>query len=427
MATQSRNWPEFPLHGSDPDRRRAGPWAVSVLAFCAVVVIAVLGFSRALERSNPELARRLFPLNLEAVLHHAASLMREQPDADLAPLEPAARTLVPTHAGDPRLYSLIGQIRQRAGDPEAAAIAFDQAFALSKTEITALQWTLQRVLDQGDFPAALDRLDVLFRRWPGQVAPLAPVVLGASAKPEYYLQLLDRLKADPPWRGPLLGVLARNPDALALTTRLMQDLAAGPTPPRSGELAPVLARLLAAGQPDLAYRTFILTLSPAERAVAGYVYNGRFLLPPTDRPFDWQIRRHPGMTATLRSQDEAAAGGGLRMRFSNIPVRNLSVFQAIALPPGTYELEFTAAATDARLPKELLWRIVCSGSNQIVAEAPVSPGTYKATPSRTEFTIPDAACPLQTLQLVTKAMVDNWNERYSGTVIFDDFRISAAD
>lgn len=427
MATKSRNWLELPRHASFPDISRSGPLAVCALAFGAILIIAFTGLSRNLERSSPELSRTLFPLNLEAVLNRAAPLLAgEEPQTDLQSLEPVARGLVPTHAGDARLYSLIGEIRSRAGDSETAFIAFDQAFALSKTEFNALQQTLQRALEQGDLPAALDRLDILFRRWPRQVTLLAPVVLSTFANPEHYPQLLDRLKADPPWRSRLLSVLSGNPDGLVFLARLVQDLAAGPTLPRSAELAPILARLLASGRHDLAYRTFIMTLTPAEREVAGYIYNGRFLLPPSGRPFDWQIRNHPGVTTTVQSRDEAGRGG-LRLQFGNTPIRDLSVLQVIALPPGSYELEFNVAATDARLPKDLVWRIVCAGSNTVAVEAPVSPGTYKASASRTQFIIPDTGCPLQTLQLITKAIVDNWNDRYSGTVIFDDFRIGAVD
>lgn len=424
MVTKLRNWLEFPLHADYPLASRPGALMVAGLACVAILIITVTGLSRSLEQRSPEFARTLFPLNAEAVLNRAATLRRASPDADLQLLEPVALGLLPTHAGDPRLYSLIGEIRRRAGDSQNAFIAFDQAFALSRTEFDALLWTLQRALEQDDFSAALDRLDTLFRRWPGQVALLAPALSDVFSNPKHYPRFLERMKADPPWRRNLFPALSRDPAALAFLAQLMQDLAAGPTPPRSGEVTPVLSALLAAGRTDLAYRTFVLTLTPAERKHAGYVYNGRFLLPPSGRAFDWQIRNHPGMTATVGSGDEA---GGLRVQFSNTPVLNLSVGQRTALPPGTYELEFTAAATEARLPKELLWRMVCLGSNRIVAEAPVSPGTYKATTSRTQLTIPNADCTLQALQLVTKAMVESWNDRYSGTVVFNDFRISAVD
>jgi tetratricopeptide (TPR) repeat protein len=400
-----------------------------VLAFGAILTISSIGLSRILERSEPELSLKLFPFNVEAALASASALAARDPaGGDLKPLEPLALGLLPSHAGDARLYSLIGEIHRRTGDAEAAFPAFERALTLSKTEVNALQWTLQRSLEQGDFPAALDRLDTLFRRWPDRIVPLAPVVVSAFADPGRYPLFLRRVEADPPWRGRLLSALSRTPEAPVFLARLMQDLAAGSTPPRSLELNLVLSALLAAGQYDLAYRTFIVTLTPAEQEVAGHIHNGRFLLPPSGRPFDWQIRNHPGVTSTFRHADGDRPGGGLHLQFANTPIRNLSIRQSLVLPPGAYEFEFKVAASAARLPKELLWRIVCANSPyKIVAQAPIAPGTYAATTSRTELTVPESDCPLQTLQLVTKAIGENWNDRYSGSVSFDDFRISALD
>src|SRR5690606_27492305 len=130
----------------------------------------------------------------------------------------------------------------------------------------------------------------------------------------------------------------------------------------------VLSRLLQEKQYDLAYRTFVLTLTPEEEAVAGNIHNGRFLLPPSKRAFDWQIRDHPGMTITYPASSPSDPGSGVHKRFNNTPVRNLSFNQYVALRPGSYELEFTVSASDARLPKGLLWRLVCVGSSGAITE-----------------------------------------------------------
>jgi hypothetical protein len=174
----------------------------------------------------------------------------------------------------------------------------------------------------------------------------------------------------------------------------------------------------------VAYRTFVLTLTPEEQAVAGYVHNGRFKISPTGRPFDWQIRDHPGLTISYPGVNGGREGGGLRVQFNNTPVRNLSLRQTLLLPAGSYEFNVTATAQNASLPKGLLWRIACVGSNKVIAEVPVTPGTYPVTPAKMTMTVLDD-CPLQALFLTTKAIGDNWNDRYSGKVIFDDFRVTA--
>lgn len=392
------------------------------------MTISSIGLSRILEEDEPELALRLFPINVEAVRSGALTVLRrDQADTDMHPFDDQVARFLSTHAGDARLYSLIGEIRRRAGAEEDAFAAFEQALALSKTEVDALQWTLQRSLDQGDYAGALDQLDILFRRWPNRVQPLAPIVLDVFSDPGRYPDLLSRLEENPPWRRSLIAALSREPDALSFLARIVQDLAAGPAPAGNSELSTVLSALLGAKRYDLAHLTFIFTLSPAEQEVAGHIHNGRFLLRPTGRPFDWQIRDHPGLTMQFPGESQTRGGdaGGLRLQFNNTPVRNLSVRQTLALPPGAYAFGFTVSAADARLPKGLLWRIACVGSNRIVAEAAVEPGAYGPTPATVELLIPGDDCPAQTLHLATKAIGENWNDRYSGSVTFNDFRITA--
>lgn len=391
-------------------------------------MISSIGLSRILEEDEPELALRLFPINVEAVRSGTVTVLRrDQTATDMRPLDDQAARFLATHAGDARLYSLIGEIRRRSGAQEDAFAAFEQALVLSKTEVDALQWTLQRALDQGDYAEFLEQLDILFRRWPNRVQPLAPIVLDVFSDPGRYPELLLRLEEEPPWRRSLIATLSREPEALSFLARIVQDLAAGPAPASNAELHSVLTALVGAKRYDLAHLTFLFTLTPAEQEVAGHVHNGRFLLRPTGRPFDWQIRDHPGLTMQFQAEARAEGGdtGGLRLQFNNTPVRNLSVRQTLALPPGSYEFGFTVSAADARLPKGLLWRIACVGSNRTVAEAAIDPGAYGPTPVTVELSVSPDDCPAQTLYLATGAIGENWNDRYSGSVTFNDFRITA--
>lgn len=387
------------------------------------MTISSIGLSRALEKDEPELALRLFPINVEAFLNGAVMQLNAGQGGGAIAIQ--ASSFLATHAADARLYSLIGETHRRAGAMDEAATAFRQALSLSKTEVTALQWSLQHSLEQGDLTAALDQLDVLFRRWPSRIAPLAGIVPQVFAEVEPYQMLVARLADNPPWRRGLINALARQPQSLAFLARLLPDLAAGPIPPAGSELNAVLSALLQEKRYDVAYRAFILTLTPEEQAVSGYIHNGRFQISPTGRPFDWQMRDHPGLTVSYPGVNGGREGGGLRVQFNNTPVRNLSLRQTLLLPSGGYAFDVAVSAQNASLPKGLLWRITCAGSNKVIAEALVAPGTYQAMPSKVMLTVPDEDCPLQTLFLTTKAIGENWNDRYSGAVIFDDFRVTA--
>lgn len=392
-------------------------------------MISSIGLSRILEKDEPELALRLFPINVEAMRNGTlAILRRDQAAADEHALGAEAVRFLSTHAGDARLYSLIGEMRRHSGGEDAAA-AFDRAIALSKTDYDALRWNLQRSLDQGNHAAALEQLDVLFRRWPDRTQPLAPIVLGVFSDPGRYPAFIALLAEGPPWRRKLITTLSGEPQALAFLARVVQDLAAGPTPPDRFELGYVLSTLVPARQYDLAHRTLMLSLTPAEKAVAGYIHNGRFLLRPSGRPFDWEISEHPGLTMQFPGEVRGANGeeGGLRLQFNNTPVRDLWVRQSLLLPPGSYKFEFTVSATQARLPKGLQWRIACVGSNSVLADATVAAGGYGPKSTAVALSVPARDCPAQVLYLTTKAIGENWNDRYGGSVIFNDFSITAVE
>lgn len=392
------------------------------------MTISSIALSRILEKDEPDLSLKLFPVNIEAYLNRATALLRRQQDpAALSSLQTDLQRRIPTHAGDARLYSLLGEIHRQSGRQIEAYGAFEQALALSKTEVNALLWTIERSLQQSNTQAALDQIDTLLRRWPERIAPLAPLIANIFATTESYKVFIRRIERAPPWRAGLIDAFSRDPNTFTFAARIIQDLAASPNPPSNGEIVRVISDLVGAKQYDLAYRTFLLTLASAGSEVVGHIYNGRFTIRPSGRPFDWQIRGHPGLTVTYLGLDENPARTGLQIRFNNAPVRNLSIRQLLFLTAGSYELSFNSAASDARLPKGLIWRLACVGSNKILAEAIIMPATYEMAAFETKFTVPDDACPAQVLFLATKAIGENWNDRYSGSIIFDNFRIIEVD
>ena len=212
---------------------------------------------------------------------------------------------------------------------------------------------------------------------------------------------------------------------LAFTARLLQDLTLGSTPPTNPETAHLLASLFRHKQYDLAYRTFLLTLTPQEKDLSGFVFNGQFRQGPSGRRFDWMIRQQPGIVLTLPAGSaDSASGQGLLLEFGGTPVLRIGLEQNLLLPPGAYQLEFSASATGAELPKSLLWAIDCIDPGQPVQRVEVPDGTYQNRTVRGAFTVPQN-CPVQNLTLRTNAMVESWSSRYSGRVLFHSIRISA--
>jgi hypothetical protein len=187
----------------------------------------------------------------------------------------------------------------------------------------------------------------------------------------------------------------------------------------------VLSALLRQKQYDSAYRTFLLTLAPQEKSLSGFVFDGAFRQAPSGRAFDWAVRQQPGITLTLPAgADNGRAGEGLALEFGETPVLRVGIEQYLLLPPGDYEIEFTASASAVKLPKGLLWTLRCTDTGRPILNLDVPAGDYGNRTVGAKFSVPQN-CPLQLLSLRTNAIAESWSERYSGGLIFHDIRISA--
>lgn len=389
------------------------------------MTISSAGLSRHLETSNPEWARKLYPWNIEALLAEASqSSIDDAPIDELEEIEEWAKRLLSRNAGDARLYSLIGEMERRKGDAALSFLAFERALALSGTEIHALQWVLSRAMDTKNVPETLDRIDMLFRRWPEQIpiyAPLIPQIVAATRDYDLFIQ---RIAASPPWRTTLISRLAGKRETLPFAASVIQDFASQGIPLRKGEISNVVNAWINAGLYDHAYRTFIFTLTPEQQELIGNIYNGRFSLPPSGIPFDWQIRSHPGIVFSYHRDGLQQEDTGLTIRFLQVPVRDLQARQYLLLAPGHYTFGLKAKATGVHLPKGLFWTVRCIGSNRIIMQLPVVEGSYQYRAFSAGLTVPPNNCSLQLLHLSTKALADNWNDIYQGTISFDDLSIT---
>lgn len=389
----------------------------------------MIASSRQVEKTSPRLALKLYPLNADALLAWGIDALG---DADnRVPLETiasAAEAAIPFNAGDARIYSLTGEIMRRRGQEAATHAMFDHALLLGKTEIHALQWSIQRAVNEQDYREVTDRLDVLFRRWPERIELLAEALPVIYSNEDGYRLLLAKVSGNPPWRSRLIANLtADSATNLGFGVRLLQDLAVGNSPPTAAETARVLSSLFRREDYNAAYRTFLLTLSPAEKDLSGFVFNGTFRQGPSARLFDWNLRPQPGVTVSLPKDAGTGrnpSGSGLSLEFNETPVLGVGVNQYLLLPPGDYGIGFQASAFAAKLPKKLIWSIRCRNSGTQLLNMDVPEGNYQDRAVEAVFSVPEN-CPFQVLGLRTNAIAESWSERYSGRLLIHNIRISA--
>jgi hypothetical protein len=399
-------------------------WVVWSIALASVSLAILQGLGRVLEPIDPLLATYVDPTNVDArVRSLARELGAENSDETLGGVEREAKSALLYDPIDARLSSILGEVSQRRGATEEAYAYFRQAQSLSKTELLSVQSLIALSLRRGDVGSAVQDVDTLLRRWPDRFGDVASFFIPVLQDETGYAAVLQSLQRDAPWRGNLVRYLAGDRLGLDVLQELLGDLAASLVPARPAELAAVISGLMRQGQYDLAYRFFLSTLSSEERAQVGYVYNPSFAPIRLGRPFDWQVANRAGVELRFAGAGES----GAYVRFLNAPVKEAGLRQSLVLPPGAFRLSIDASAVGLVLPKGLFWKVSCGPSRPVqVAKLDILEGSYQDRRFDVSFTIPDAGCILQQLQLSTEMMAESWRFLYQGELILHAVRIEKA-
>jgi hypothetical protein len=176
--------------------------------------------------------------------------------------ELAARALAsaPLEARALRALALVADIRGASGRADALmrlAVLRARRDALGQT------WLLARDLDAQNMGDAADRIDVILRARPDLRPSLLPTVAAMAESEDGRAALVAQLAGNPSWRGWILDHLPKVGEAYAVHG-ILSALRETGAPPTNAELAAFIGRLVAEGQVNLAYLTWVETL-PAER------------------------------------------------------------------------------------------------------------------------------------------------------------------
>lgn len=387
-----------------------------MIVFGLVSLTSSIALSRLLDRSDPDLAVAFYPLNSDGIARKAArQLVGDIDRAALLNLQSEIQGALHYDRIDARLFSLLGEIAGRLGSEEDARSYFDHAFRLSKTELLTLNHMVVRAVREGQPVEAAGYLDILLRRWPERLNQVMPVVPALLADPSGYAEVLGRLGNDPPWRARIINTLNLEPETVPLAGRLILDLSGTDNPARPTELAATIGGHIRHQLYENAYRLFLFTLTDDERKRGGYIFNGDFQHASTRRPFDWQLQDQSGLEVVMPG-DRGGREVGTVARFLDKPVKNISLWQYLYLPPGDYRLSLDASASGLSLPKDLFWSLKCHNQNLELGRMLIPEGTYRRTRVERDFRVEAETCPLQVLRLETGLIAESWRYRYSGTL-----------
>jgi len=380
--------------------------------------------SRNNQVTDPAFALTLNPFNGEAAVNLVVNALNTGTPPNLEELARVAYSLISASPADARGYSVLGAIEERRGNNEAAQGLYSLALEHSKSELHALLRTAQLRLDAGDPAGALDNIDLLLRRWPAYWDQVQPVLAALASNKEAAGLLAAKLNQLPPWRSRAIAALSKDPASLGM----LRDLIASTSAEMRNrvdwisERDGVIASLISNKAYTEAYALFLSTLTEQEKSVAGYVYDGKFELPPGRGYFGWRVQR-PGAVDVKLGELADPGQPGLRIRFLDSPARPGVVTQNLMLPFGQYRLVVGASGSGLRLPKGLYWSIRCAGGRLLV-KLPVPEGSFRDTPLETMLDVPSSDCARQVLSLDTEVRTESWRDRYQGEVRFNDIALT---
>jgi hypothetical protein len=395
----------------------------ALAVFCAV---ALTGFSNYFREHDAARAVKFNPLNVEARINLLANILNGPvKQSEAAELDRFAKSTIGFGSIDAQAYGQLGDIYLQSGDGVKAAQLFDIALDLSKTEPRALQRTLVASIEMGKYAKAVDKLDILFRRWPRQFEEFAGSIPILLRQPSGYRQVLSVLKTRPPWRRHFLAFLDREAATVDFAYNLQLDLSSDGTVVSQVEVANTIRSLLRLGKYYLAYRLFLLTQSEEDRRNSGNVFNGSFALKPTGRPFDWTLRNEPGASV---SHEKISNSGGqdfsLAVQFLDKPVKRIGVSQYVYLPTGQYRLSVDTSGTMLRTPKGLHWSLDCIYQKNGVAKLDIPEGNHDHDILEAEFNIAENGCKILELRLDTDLIAESFRYRYSGGLTIHNVSIT---
>ncbi len=387
----------MPRRRARSPRRSATEWAVSgalAIAAAGLGTVSVLhSLAYMIRGSAPARAHALAPwdgritaLLSEQLSGPTASLVDRKRADDLARLalfqDPTAVPAVAT----------LGINAQVQGETAAAREMFSYSQRLSRRDLRTRLWAIEDAVGRNDIPEALRNYDIALRT--SRVAPdlLFPVLASAINEADIRGALITTLAKRPPWGQLFVAYVAENgPDARA-TAAFMVGLQKSGIPQPDGSVAALIARLLAEGHSDDAWRYYAAITPGVDRRRSR---DPNFTTNRTT-PFDWNPLGDSGISTTMQRGDR----GNI---FDFTVPSNLGgplLRQTQMLPPGKYRIE--GRSTGIEQPDSALpyWLLSCADGREL-GRVTIPASTRMNGRFMGEFNVP-AGCTTQQLALVAK-------------------------
>lgn len=266
-------------------RRRAELAAIFGAGVAMLAVTVLVTLAGLLRGSDPATAHRIVPFDARAaaaIAYQGATTVPEKwARWDSLAAQALRRDPTAVLAAVSR-----GIIAGQRGDAASSSRWFRYSDRLSRRDLTTQLWFIEQRVQAGDVRGALARYDVALRASPSASPLLYPILAQAASTPAVAVALNTLLRSRPAWGTSFIDhLIQRSNDArtiVGVTSGVINH------DPVNGErqLTALIARLVSAGQYDLAWRAY-LDFGRPKSGESMVVHDGSFASPAPISAFEW--------------------------------------------------------------------------------------------------------------------------------------------
>ena len=388
-------------------RRSSAEWGVRGALVIAAVGLGTFSVAHSIaymmRASAPELAHAMAPWDgrITALLSEKLS----GPKVSAAERRLADDLAKQALRQDPTAVAAVATLginAQLRGDTATARQIFTYSEMLSRRDLRTRLWAIEDAVGRDDIPGTLRHYDIALRT--SRIAPdlLFPVLVTAISDTNIRTALVRTLATRPAWGEQFTAYVSGNGPDVRATARLFEALQRRRIAQSEGATAALIARLLAEGHIDDAWRYYSSVTPGVDRRLSRdpeFVANRA-----TPSVFDWRPVGDSGIAASIQRSER----GGI-FDFSVPPSLGGPLLEQMQLlPPGTYMIKGRSIGIDqpdATLP---YWVLRC-GEGRELGRVVVPPSARDHGRFSGQFQVP-ANCPIQHLTLMARA-----TEQMTGT------------
>jgi hypothetical protein len=292
----------------------------------------------------------------------------------------------------------------------------------SLRDLPAQAASIQLLLNERDYSAALIRLDGVLRSHPDRSKEFYPLLISLAESEDGLMPVAKLLNQMPPWRNSFLQFAARDIDRANTFHNIMFQIKENEGVVDDDALRLNLKYLIVAKKFDTAYFVWLDFLMPDDLRRADMIFDGDFRLQPRNMIFDWNIIPAKNADISVAPRLGRASDSVLKLDFLNSREHFANVFQTLHLAKGHYRLQGEVRAENLVTTGGLLWQVTCFENNTVLGQGSQISSTGPWTPFTFDFEVAIENCTMQRLTLVSEP---NFSiaQIISGQIYFDSFQL----